>query len=392
MTLRRLKVGIFNAYIAVSILHKLADIMANSVITLLLIEKGLPYVYIGILWSIYLVCVVVFDFPSGALADYFGRRKTYVYGVVLSAISYSILILGNTFLLLSISYIIKGIGTALMSGSLQAWLGSVSTAEVFKKYTGKIKLFEVIIIVPIVILTSVLDVNTSRGIIIIVIIVQLIISCIATMFMPDNKGIVTSFFKVSVTGLKELFSSINLFMGLFMSVFTYAVFTVFNLIWQPYATYVGVELKFFPLISALNMFVGSGMSYLVSKKKLKAHFLNNMSMILFLVSFLFMFFWVEKYKLIILIFFIIMYATGTGISFISISCNVNEYSRKENKATIFSLISTISSLLTIILQPIIAAWTQKSYKYMFMMMIVILFFMFVTYNIMIYKQQKKNTL
>ena len=391
MTLGRLKVGIFNAYIAVSILQKLADIMANSVITLLLTEKGLPYVYIGILWSIYLACVVVFDFPSGALADYFGRRKTYVYGVVLSAMSYSILILGNTFLLLSVSYIIKGIGTALMSGSLQAWLGSVSTAEVFKKYTGKIKLFEVIIIVPIVILTSVLDVNTSRGIIIIVIIVQLIISCIATMFMPDNKGIVTSFFKVSVTGLKELFSSINLFMGLFMSVFTYAVFTVFNLIWQPYATYVGVELKFFPLISALNMFVGSGMSYLVSKKKLKAYFLNNMSMILFLVSFLFMFFWVEKYKLIILIFFIIMYATGTGISFISISCNVNEYSRQENKATIFSLIPTISSLLTIILQPIIAAWTQKSYKYMFMMMIVILFFMFVTYNTMIYKQQKKNT-
>ena len=97
MTLRRLKVGIFNAYIAVNILQKLADIMANSVITLLLIEKGLPYVYIGILWSIYLVCVVVFDFPSGALADYFGRRKTYVYGVVLSAMSYSILILGNTF-------------------------------------------------------------------------------------------------------------------------------------------------------------------------------------------------------------------------------------------------------------------------------------------------------
>lgn len=129
-----------STYVVINALQKIADLLANSVITIFLLSKNISYVKIGILWSVYLSSLMIFDLSSGAIADLIGRRETYVVGVILSILSYILLILGYSFNILVISYVTKGLGAALMSGCLPAWLGSKYESSIFKNYTGKTKL------------------------------------------------------------------------------------------------------------------------------------------------------------------------------------------------------------------------------------------------------------
>lgn len=82
-----------STYVVINALQKIADLLANSVITIFLLSKNISYVKIGILWSVYLSSLMIFDLSSGAIADLIGRRKTYVVGVILSILSYILLIL-----------------------------------------------------------------------------------------------------------------------------------------------------------------------------------------------------------------------------------------------------------------------------------------------------------
>ena len=377
-------------YITVNVLQKLADILANSVVTIFLLQKGFSYTDIGIFWSVYLTSVMIFDFPSGVLADYIGRRKTYVYGVLASLASYVALAYGAVFGVITLSYLLKGIGAALMSGSLQAWLGSSESKEKYKKYIGKTKLYEMMVVIPVVLIIGFIKITAPLSIIILVIFIQFLISVLATVFLPENKGIVESFWKCTWGGTKQVIKSNMLMMALLMSFFSYCAFTAFNLMWQPYAEICGLNVNLFPMLSAINTFAASGSSFLISKKNLKANRLNNLSMLIFLLCFVSMIILSESHMLYTVFYFIIVYGIASGISFISLSCTINENTTSENKATIFSVISSLSSLMTIIFQPIIASWVEKSYMYAFTLMTAILSVIFIIYNLVSLKNHLKR--
>lgn len=50
--------------------------------------------------------------------------------------------------------------------------------------------------------------------------------------------------------------------------------------------------------------------------------------------------------------FMCLFAFASGISFISISCGINENSTNRNKATVFSVVSSVSSLSAVVFQPL----------------------------------------
>ncbi|MGO3018983.1 MAG: hypothetical protein ACTIH2_07515, partial [Anaerococcus sp.] len=269
-----------STYVVINALQKIADLLANSVITIFLLSKNISYVKIGILWSVYLSSLMIFDLSSGAIADLIGRRKTYVVGVILSILSYILLILGYSFNILVISYVTKGLGAALMSGCLPAWLGSKYESSIFKNYTGKTKLIEVILTLPIITFIIMLNINESFFVLYIVIFVQIIIALLSTIFMRDNKGEVDSIFKLTVSGVKDVFSNYNLIISLMMSIFSFVAFSAFNLIWQPYGSELGIAIKYFPILNGIYISISSIISYLTSKLNLKSIILNNLSMIL----------------------------------------------------------------------------------------------------------------
>ena len=84
---------------------------------LFLIEKGLPYTQIGILYAVREIFINIFEIPSGIIADTYGRKNALIGSFFVYIISFSVFYLSNDFWLLLIAFIIFGIGEAFRSGT-----------------------------------------------------------------------------------------------------------------------------------------------------------------------------------------------------------------------------------------------------------------------------------
>ncbi len=84
---------------------------------LFLVEKGLPYTQIGILYAVREICINIFEVPSGIIADTYGRKNALIGSFFVYIISFSVFYLSNDFWLLLIAFILYGIGEAFRSGT-----------------------------------------------------------------------------------------------------------------------------------------------------------------------------------------------------------------------------------------------------------------------------------
>lgn len=78
---------------------------------------GLSYFNIASLESIFLITALVFEIPTGALADTIGRKFSAGLGMLLVAIGMVFVGFGNSFVYFAIAQIIFGVGAALRSGA-----------------------------------------------------------------------------------------------------------------------------------------------------------------------------------------------------------------------------------------------------------------------------------
>lgn len=92
-------------------------LILGPILVLYLIAKGLSFTEIMILQSIAAVAVVVFEVPTGAVADKIGRKFSMVLGSVLWGLSLLIYILGNNFYVFAIAEIIFSLGFTFKSGA-----------------------------------------------------------------------------------------------------------------------------------------------------------------------------------------------------------------------------------------------------------------------------------
>lgn len=84
---------------------------------LFLIEKGLPFTQIGILYAVREIVINLFEIPSGILADTFGRKSALIGSFVVYIISFSLFYLSTDFWLFLSAFILYGIGEAFRSGT-----------------------------------------------------------------------------------------------------------------------------------------------------------------------------------------------------------------------------------------------------------------------------------
>ncbi|GAA0323772.1 MFS transporter [Bacillus carboniphilus] len=94
----------------------------TTVFTLFLLERGLNYFEIFLLESVLSASIFLFEIPSGALADRFGRKKVIVLSMILFAISTYIVAVSHSFLWFVVESILYGIGVAAMSGADSAMI------------------------------------------------------------------------------------------------------------------------------------------------------------------------------------------------------------------------------------------------------------------------------
>lgn len=91
------------------------------ILTLLLLKKGLDLFQIGIALGLYSGFVILFELPTGGLADSIGRKRVYLISLVASLIAMTFLLFAQSFISLSTGFVFMGIARALSSGTMDAW-------------------------------------------------------------------------------------------------------------------------------------------------------------------------------------------------------------------------------------------------------------------------------
>jgi len=84
---------------------------------LFLIEKGLPFTQIGILYAVREIIINVFEIPSGIIADTYGRKNALISSFFAYIISFAVFYLSNDFWLFMLAFILYGVGDAFRTGT-----------------------------------------------------------------------------------------------------------------------------------------------------------------------------------------------------------------------------------------------------------------------------------
>lgn len=92
-------------------------LILGPIIVLFLLAKGLSFTEIMVLQSISAISVIVFEVPTGALADRIGRKYSLILGSIFWSISLVVYILGDSFLIFAIAEIVFSLGATFKSGA-----------------------------------------------------------------------------------------------------------------------------------------------------------------------------------------------------------------------------------------------------------------------------------
>ncbi len=94
--------------------------ITSAIWVLYLSYKGLNLIEIGLLESIFHITSFIFEMPTGAIADIYGRKFSIIAGRVLSAISALLMIFSSSFFGFAISFVISALSFNLNSGSAES--------------------------------------------------------------------------------------------------------------------------------------------------------------------------------------------------------------------------------------------------------------------------------
>jgi hypothetical protein len=85
------------------------------------VARGLELGEVGAVFAVHSAVLIVFEVPSGALADSLGRRRVLLVGAALTAASLATFAVAQSVLAFMASVAALGTGRALISGALEAW-------------------------------------------------------------------------------------------------------------------------------------------------------------------------------------------------------------------------------------------------------------------------------
>ena len=92
-------------------------LILGPILVLFLVAKGLSFTEIMVLQSISAIAVVLFEVPTGAVADKIGRRESILLGALLWAISLGFYVAGTHFSMFILAEVTFSLGAAFKSGA-----------------------------------------------------------------------------------------------------------------------------------------------------------------------------------------------------------------------------------------------------------------------------------
>ncbi|RII32155.1 MFS transporter [Clostridium chromiireducens] len=116
--------------------------ITSAIWVLYLSFKGMSLIEIGLLESIYHITGVLFELPTGAIADVYGKKFSIITGRIVSVISSILMITSNSFWGFGLSFILSAASMNLNSGAGEALiydsLKELGEEERYKKIWGNL--------------------------------------------------------------------------------------------------------------------------------------------------------------------------------------------------------------------------------------------------------------
>ncbi len=107
-------------YVCVSALESVSKGLMVPVMVLAIMDKGLALGDVALCMGLYSLTVLVLELPSGICSDLIGRKMTFCVALMLTAVSYGLMLLSSGMTLLLPAFVVNGMGRAFSSGSLEA--------------------------------------------------------------------------------------------------------------------------------------------------------------------------------------------------------------------------------------------------------------------------------
>src|SRR2546429_742449 len=109
--------------------YTLAQFFIAPVYPLFLLSRGLDLFQTNAVLATYLITVFVFEVPTGAIADRFGRKRSFLAACVVRMVAYALYAFTRGFADCLVAEFIDALGTTLASGALEAWVVDEVRAE-----------------------------------------------------------------------------------------------------------------------------------------------------------------------------------------------------------------------------------------------------------------------
>ena len=118
----------------------LSPAVLGPYLSLWLKNIGLSFSEIGLVQSVSELAQLLTDFPTGGVADRYGRIKTYSLGSSLFGLGLLVVALSKDLIGTILGASLSGLGSALVSGTMVPWLyDSLNDREAVKAILGRVK-------------------------------------------------------------------------------------------------------------------------------------------------------------------------------------------------------------------------------------------------------------
>ncbi|MBT5023053.1 MFS transporter [Candidatus Woesearchaeota archaeon] len=336
---------------------------------------GISFTQIMILQSVFVFSIFLLEIPTGAVADFFGRKTSIVLGALITAISAFVYTSYPSFYVFLVGEFMWALGFALLSGAHEALvydsLKKIKKENTSKKIFGKMQSLSLIGLMISAPIGSIIAVKFGLRYAFMAIGIPMFISFIIALTIKEpivkkinsnkkNNQKRPSYLKTITEGINYFRKHRILKILAFdmISVSTLAFFVIWT--YQPLLTTLGIHLIYFGIvhsaITGIQIPVLNGFDKLEKLVRSKKRYLflsaliTGIGMIIMGVS-----------KYVPLTIFAILLVSAFGLSRQTLFNNyLNKYIESHNRATVLSSISMMSKLSRAIAYPIIGLLVEQS--------------------------------
>ena len=108
-------------YYLLTCVYRIAWSALGPTYGLFLLDRGLDLLQLNLVLAVYLITICVFEVPTGAVADVFGRKASFILSCLVRALAFGLYYYSNTFPQFVVAEVIDAIGTTLTTGAFDAW-------------------------------------------------------------------------------------------------------------------------------------------------------------------------------------------------------------------------------------------------------------------------------